>query len=142
MEQLLEDPYGGIQLEGSCDQLPLEQKVLSPAPSIPSEKPDPEEFDIEVDALQKECQSLLWQFVQIAQAWQADFPHQMQVVWPRIETELQSKTWGIPLRIWLGDAISEPQLKGETEPKARSPAPYRPHFKKEISVAMSAPPER
>ena len=129
MEELLEDPYGGIQLESCCDQLPLAQTVLSPAPSIPSEELDPEEFQIEVDALHKECQSLLWRFVQIAQAWQADFPDQMQVVWPRIETELQSKTWGIPLRIWLGDAISEPKVKEKTEPKARSPAPYRPHLR-------------
>ncbi|MGF1577546.1 MAG: UvrD-helicase domain-containing protein [Cyanophyceae cyanobacterium] len=76
MEHLLEDPYGGTQLEESCDQLPIEQasyghesKLLSPP--IPSEQPDPEEFQIKVDALQKECQSLLWRFVQIAQAWQA-----------------------------------------------------------------------
>ncbi|MGF1574478.1 MAG: hypothetical protein ACFCU9_00830, partial [Cyanophyceae cyanobacterium] len=62
---------------------------------------------------------------QIAQAWQTDFPDQMQVVWPRIETELQSKTWGIPLRIWLGD----PKVATDKEPKARSPAPYKPHLR-------------
>ena len=130
MEQLLEDPYGGIQLEGSCDHSLLEQtdyrnepKLLSPSSSC--EELDPKEFDIEVEALQKECRSLLWRFVQIAQAWQADFPDQMQVVWPRIETELQSKTWGIPLRIWLGD----PNVATDKEPKAISPAPYKPHLR-------------
>ncbi len=142
MEQLLEDPDGGIQWEESCEQSPMEQTVglgqLSP--SISSDEPDPEEFQIEVDALQRECQSLLWRFVQIAQAWQADFPDQMQVVWPRIETELQSKSWGIPLRFWLGDAISEPQLKVETEPKARSPAPYRPHLRKGDLCRYVGPP--
>ncbi|NJO86036.1 MAG: AAA family ATPase [Synechococcaceae cyanobacterium RM1_1_27] len=94
LDLVLKLPSDTGRLEGSCDQLPLEQTVLSPAPSITSEQPDPEEFQIEVDALHKECQSLLWRFVQIAQAWQADFPDQMQVVWPRIETELQSKSWG------------------------------------------------
>ena len=57
----------------------------------------------------------------MAQVWQSDFPTQTLVAWSRLEQQHPDCTWGIHLRICPTIIFSPP-------PKARSPAPYRPHL--------------
>jgi hypothetical protein len=144
LEELLQDPLGGIQF-------PNRSQPQKPPPQPPSTQPTPEacdssqevpiptitqidqatiaqesstnpEFEIEVDTIYQAIHKYLWQFVQMAQVWQSDFPTQTLVAWSRLEQQHPDYTWGIPLRICPTIIFSPP-------PKARSPAPYKPHLR-------------
>ncbi|MDX2271040.1 MAG: AAA family ATPase [Cyanobacteriota bacterium] len=114
MDELLTDPFGGIQFPKSPLSLPQpEINVLEQTATLRND------FEIEVDALHQAARKMLLEFVEVAQVWQADFPEQMQVVWIQLSDEIKGSNWGIPFRFHLE----------QPEPKSRSPGKYLPFLR-------------
>ncbi|MDX2271419.1 MAG: AAA family ATPase [Cyanobacteriota bacterium] len=115
MDVLLTDPLGGIQFPKS----PLSVPTVS-APSVtPESTPMGEQisailsdFESEVNALHQSIRRMLLEFVEVAQAWQGEFPDPMEMVWHRLGSELKGVNWGIPIHFRLE----------QPEAKSRSPA--------------------
>ncbi|MDX2271034.1 MAG: AAA family ATPase [Cyanobacteriota bacterium] len=115
MDELLVDPFGGIQFPKSPLSIP---EPITP-PAVEQSALVISDFDIEVDALYQAMRKMLLEFVEVAQVWQADFPEQMKVVWVRLGSELKGSNWGIPFRFHLE----------QPEPKSRSPAKFLPFLR-------------